>query len=605
MGTPAVPARQDEVSGIDQRQSTRKVVSEPIAVALQPGREAWIRDIGEGGLSVSGISPLELGSDTAIRFELPETNSVIEASGVVAWSDESGRGGVRFLRVAPDSAAALRKWLNSGAILPSATSDMAVYDHDLTAKVACLREVADLQAIISSEHMETPAALDLVVRRMAELTRATGAAIALRESEDVFCRASFGNAPDVGVKLSSSSLSGECLRTGALVMLADSENDSRVNPEVCRHLNIRSLLILPVTAGTETVGIAEVLSPNPHNFEGGDVLVVSFLTDLIASIAGPRKQASANNDYVRFSTLPVIEPLPTEDSQSQVEAIASPLSAPTPQRFPAQVTSLSAVPRARTSPAIEKHHDAEKTVSIQISARGLRLSVIGLVVGLVLLLLAYYYYRQSKTSAKPVDSGAPATSNLAPVATPSPSASPSSTPVSTLGSESGTKTSRSARQTPTPATRADESAPLELSVIQGRTVSVKPAPDSGAPEPFAISALDSARVPSALPASIVATKPSTPELSPTQSQGVVAGKLLKKVMPLYPDMARRAGVSGDVLMDGVIGTDGALHNLKVVSGSPLLREAALEAARQWRYSPYLLGSKAVEADTHITVSFRH
>src|SRR5262249_59341594 len=125
----------------------------------------------------------------------------------------------------------------SGARPHAPHADGAPHDADHAAKVPCLREVADLQAIISSEHLETRAALDLVVRRMAELTRATGAAIALRESEDVFCRASFGNAPDVGVKLSSSSLSGECLRTGALVMLADSENDSRVNPEVCRHLN--------------------------------------------------------------------------------------------------------------------------------------------------------------------------------------------------------------------------------------------------------------------------------------------------------------------------------------------------------------------------------
>jgi protein TonB len=68
-------------------------------------------------------------------------------------------------------------------------------------------------------------------------------------------------------------------------------------------------------------------------------------------------------------------------------------------------------------------------------------------------------------------------------------------------------------------------------------------------------------------------------------------------------MARRAGVSGEVVMAGIIGTDGALHNLKVVSGSPLLREAALEAAKQWRYSPYLLGNKPVETETHITVSF--
>jgi len=603
MGTPAVPARRDEVSGIDQRQSTRKVISEPIAVELQPGPEAWIRDVGEGGVSVSGASPLELGTDTAIRFELPDTNSVIDASGVVAWTDESGRAGVRFTRVEPDSSAALRRWLNSGASLHASQSDTTNHDHDLAVKVACLREVADLQAIISSEHLETAAALDLVVRRMAELTRASGAAIALREGQDVFCRASFGNAPDVGVKLSSSSLSGECLRTGALIMLEDSENDSRVNPEVCRQLNFRSLLIMPINAGTESVGIAEVLSPNPHHFEGGDVLVVSFLTDLIASIA-PHTKASANDDYVRFSTLPVIEPLPVEDTQSKIESIATPLSAPIKPSVPSQVVSVPAVPRQRTLP-IEKHHDAEKTVSIQFSARGLRLSVIGILIGLFLLLLGYYYYRQSKAATKPVNSGRPTASNVAPVAAPLPSTSPSSAVVTASASESGTKSSHRARQMPTPATQANESAPVELSVIPGRTVRTLPAPDSGAPEPLAMSAISSERVPSSLTTSIASPRLTAPELSPIQSGGVIPGKLIRKVMPQYPDMARRAGVAGDVVMSGIIGTDGALHNLKVVSGSPLLRDAAMEAAKQWRYSPYMLGTKAVEAETHITISFRH
>src|SRR5438067_9471957 len=244
MGTSASPAGRDEISRSDQRHSARKIVSEPIAVELQPGREVWIRDLGEGGLSVSASSPLELGTNATVRFELPETDAVIDAAGVVTWSDGSGRAGVRFTQVEPDSTAALRRWLDSGPSAHLSQSDAPLYDNDLANKVACLREVADLQAIISSDHLEAPAALDLIVRRMAELTRATGAAIALREGQDVFCRASFGNAPDVGVKLSSSSLSGECLRTGNVVLLEDSENDARVDPAICRQLDFRSLLIL-------------------------------------------------------------------------------------------------------------------------------------------------------------------------------------------------------------------------------------------------------------------------------------------------------------------------------------------------------------------------
>lgn len=604
MGTPAIPAGRDEVSGIDQRQSTRKVVSESVAVELQPGCEAWIRDVGEGGLSVSSALTLELGTSTNIRFDLPEADSVIDATGVVAWSDDAGRAGVRFTRVEPDSAAALSRWLGSGASTQASHSDISTHDIDLAAKVACLREVADLQAIISSEHLETASALDLVVRRMAELTRASGAAIALREGDDVFCRASFGNAPDVGVKLSSSSLSGECLRSGALVMLEDSENDPRVNPEICRQLSFRSLLIMPVAAGSETIGIAEVLSPSAHNFEGGDILVVSFLTDLVASIAAPRTLISTP-DYASFSALPVIEPLPADHPESPDPGIARAVTPPASQKV--SVRSAAANHDKEALPVIDRHHDAEKTVSIQISARGLRLSVIGVLVALVLLLLGYFY-RQSRRLTKPVNPTPSTSSNVSPVS--AASAVLPSTTAATSSLEPTTKFLRVARPTSNPATRNvapsnDSTAPVELSVIQGHTVRAESAPDSAAPEPLAISALAPARVPSSLTASIAPPRPTAPELLPIQSQGVVTGKLIKKVLPQYPDMARRAGVSGDVVMSGIIGTDGALHNLKVVSGSPLLRDAAMTAATQWRYSPYMLGNKAVEAETHITVSFRH
>lgn len=599
MGTSASTAGRDEALGSDQRQSPRKIVSKPIPVELQPGQESWIHDLGEGGLSISGSAPLELGISTTLRFELPEAHSVIDASGVVAWSDESGRAGVRFTQIARDSTAALRKWLNSGASAP-AHSDSS---NDLAEKVACLREVADLQAIISSERLEAGAALDLIVRRMAELTRATGAAIALRAGHDVVCRASFGTAPGVGVKLSPSSLSGECLRSGAIVMLEDSENDSRVNPEVCRQFNFRSLLILPVTSGTETLGIAEVLSPNLRNFEGGDVLVLSFLTDLVASIAAPREEVPPP-EYSDLKLLPLLESSGIGDIQPSVNATPPAERLSAVQTVSAPLSAVSAFPMEHAVPANTKFQHVEKGLPIRVQARSLRISVVGiLLLGAALLLLLGYYYRHSRASTKP---NIPPTSAL-PTASPIPSSlQPASSTLSTAppsipGKEA--KTSRAPRPASVPPMHVSKPAANELAVIQGHTVSATPAPEATAPEPLTISALSSARSPNSLTAAVLAAKTATPELGPNQSQGVVPGKLIKRVLPLYPDMARRAGVSGDVVLAGIIRTDGALRNLKVVSGSPLLREAALDAARQWRYSPYLLGGKPVEAETHITVSF--
>jgi len=56
-------------------------------------------------------------------------------------------------------------------------------------------------------------------------------------------------------------------------------------------------------------------------------------------------------------------------------------------------------------------------------------------------------------------------------------------------------------------------------------------------------------------------------------------------------------------MLGHIGTDGAIKDLYVQEGDPLLVNSALESVSQWRYRPYLLNGKPVEVETQIIVSF--
>jgi protein TonB len=53
----------------------------------------------------------------------------------------------------------------------------------------------------------------------------------------------------------------------------------------------------------------------------------------------------------------------------------------------------------------------------------------------------------------------------------------------------------------------------------------------------------------------------------------------------------------------VIGKDGAVRDVRVESGPPLLAQAAIDAVRQWRYKPYFLNGEPVEVDSHITVNF--
>lgn len=87
------------------------------------------------------------------------------------------------------------------------------------------------------------------------------------------------------------------------------------------------------------------------------------------------------------------------------------------------------------------------------------------------------------------------------------------------------------------------------------------------------------------------------------SAGVSQGMLVHQIKPTYPPLARQARIQGSVVLQAVIGKDGSIQNLKLVSGHPMLAPAAIEAVRQWRYRPYFLNGEPVEVDTQITVNF--
>ena len=80
-------------------------------------------------------------------------------------------------------------------------------------------------------------------------------------------------------------------------------------------------------------------------------------------------------------------------------------------------------------------------------------------------------------------------------------------------------------------------------------------------------------------------------------------KLVARVNPAYPPLARQARIQGTVKLEGVISKDGTIEELKVVSGHPLLIQAALDAAKQWKYQPTLLNGVPVEVITTIDVNF--
>jgi protein TonB len=79
--------------------------------------------------------------------------------------------------------------------------------------------------------------------------------------------------------------------------------------------------------------------------------------------------------------------------------------------------------------------------------------------------------------------------------------------------------------------------------------------------------------------------------------------LTSPVKPSYPMLARQMKVQGSVILQALIGRDGIIQNLRVVSGPHILASAAEDAVRQWHFKPHLQGSEAVETQAKITVNF--
>ena len=79
--------------------------------------------------------------------------------------------------------------------------------------------------------------------------------------------------------------------------------------------------------------------------------------------------------------------------------------------------------------------------------------------------------------------------------------------------------------------------------------------------------------------------------------------LIRKVLPVYPALAKQMRLSGEVRLQGIIGRDGTIQKLEVISGHPLLVGAAIDAVKQWVYRPTTLNGEAVEVIAPIQVRF--
>ena len=178
-------------------------------------------------------------------------------------------------------------------------------------------------------HADLDAALQLLAERAQYITRATGAAIALRRGErnDMQCRASAGsNAPELGALLSMEyGLSGESVRTRQLLRCDDALRDQRVNSDLCKELGISSVVVLPIVSDDAVMGVFELLSDKPRAFDERDLSALLRLGEMVETAVKQSMPAKIMPAEIKAKTVPAPPEIVPPPTQPRVEV--SPASA--------------------------------------------------------------------------------------------------------------------------------------------------------------------------------------------------------------------------------------------------------------------------------------
>src|SRR5208282_4538886 len=267
-------------------------------------------DLHEDGFAVQTSARLEPNRALTLCLDLPETKSYIHSSGQVMWSDDSGRGGIRFSGLSESSRQILKEWLFANMLIACSnhaarTEQRARCEEEASAHPspvetglapssqmeAVRREVSETEIrepeLQEIEIQEIDGDVDEVLQRITDralsFTGASGAALALLTNDRMICRARAGEpAPPLGAPVDvTRGLSGECVRSGHFVACEDTENDPRIDPEICRTLGIASIMAAPVVSNFRVVGLLEVFSPQPRGFTKAHATILDRLVEMI------------------------------------------------------------------------------------------------------------------------------------------------------------------------------------------------------------------------------------------------------------------------------------------------------------------------------------
>jgi diguanylate cyclase (GGDEF)-like protein len=149
------------------------------------------------------------------------------------------------------------------------------------ARATSLDQLIETQTAISTSDLDIDGVMRLVAREALAIAGSDGACVEIADGEDVVCSAAAGTAiPFLGLRLkASASITGECFRTGQMLICTDSETDFRVGREACRTVGARSMIVVPLAHGGEVKGVLIVWSATAHDFRGYESQLLALLAN--------------------------------------------------------------------------------------------------------------------------------------------------------------------------------------------------------------------------------------------------------------------------------------------------------------------------------------
>jgi putative methionine-R-sulfoxide reductase with GAF domain len=138
---------------------------------------------------------------------------------------------------------------------------------------------------IRSSNLSAEQRLELIAARAAEFTDADGAAVGVLENDELVCCASSGAAPPVGLRFpASDGLTGEAILKQQPIICSDTENDARVDADLCRSVGLRSSAIVPIVSAETVAGVLQVFSGKPNVFNSNSLSLLENLAEFVAPV---------------------------------------------------------------------------------------------------------------------------------------------------------------------------------------------------------------------------------------------------------------------------------------------------------------------------------